>query len=449
MPNSSRKTAKKKTTTTSKTKTASTPPRGAAAADEGMPAGFRVRAYQVGFGDCLLLTFEYPSGNKHVLIDFGTVRLPDNAPKDQLMKIAQDIQQVCGSEGLTAVVETHRHRDHISGFSTDKKNDPGKIIADLHPKLVLHPWTEDPNAKTDAQSATSADGASQAFVGRLAAMQAFSGRAYAEAQQLQARNWSGFGAELGFAGENNLANDSAVRNLMGMAPEKNHEYLNCGMKTALASLLPGVKVWVLGPPDLTQSKAISKESSTNADEFWQLQKSTVTFDPSNYFSAASEWKGDPPEPLRWFLRRADKVRADQMLGLVRILDKAMNNTSVILLFEVGGKRFLFPGDAQWENWSYALSRPELKALLTNVELYKVGHHGSRNATPKSMWNQVKEKGDPNLNTIVSTLSGVFGNEQANTEVPRSTLIDELEKNSKFHTTEGQATLVAQDLAFSF
>src|SRR6266568_1562691 len=117
MADSSRKTAKNSTTKKSSTRNTGAQPRGTAAASPGTPTGFRVRAYQVGFGDCFLLTFEYPSGNKHVLIDFGTVRLPDNAPRDQLMKIAQDIKQVCGSEGLTAVVETHRHRDHISGFS--------------------------------------------------------------------------------------------------------------------------------------------------------------------------------------------------------------------------------------------------------------------------------------------------------------------------------------------
>ncbi len=446
MANSSKKKTKASASKKGGTKRSS-PGGRTAAGSAGAPTGFRVRTYQVGFGDCLLLTFEYPSTKEHVLIDFGSVRLPKDAPTDQMMKIAQDIAKVCGSDGLTAVVETHRHRDHISGFSTDKKNDPGKIIAGLKPKLVLHPWTEDPNAKTDAQTATGSSGDAKAFVGRLDAMQAFSGAAYTEYQQLQARNCPGLAAELGFAGENNLPNDSAVRNLMTMAPEKNHEYLNCGMKTSLASLLPGVKVWVLGPPTLKQSKAITKESSVNKDEFWQLQKSTTNFDRSQHFSAGSELKGSPPESLRWFLRRADKLRADQMLGLVRILDKAMNNTSVILLFEVGGKRFLFPGDAQWENWSYALSRPELKALLTNVELYKVGHHGSRNATPKSMWTAVKG-GSAKLNTIVSTLTGVFGNEKSKTEVPRSTLISELEKNSKFYTTEGQ-TALAGEVAFTF
>jgi len=446
MANSSKKKTKVSASKKGGTKRAgSAPPTSGASA--GAPTGFRVRTYQVGFGDCLLLTFEYPSTKKHVLIDFGSVRLPKNAPNNQMMLIAQDIAKVCGSEGLTAVVETHRHRDHISGFSTDKKNDPGKIIARLKPKLVLHPWTEDPNAKTDAQTATGSGGNAKAFVGRLDAMRAFSGAAYTEFQELQARKCPGLAAELGFAGENNLPNDSAVRNLMTMAPEKNHEYLNCGMKTTLPSLLPGVKVWVLGPPTLKQSQAITKESSVNKDEFWQLQKSTSNFARSQHFSAGSEWTKNLPESSRWFRRRADKLRADQMLGLVRILDKAMNNTSVILLFEVAGKRFLFPGDAQWENWSYALSRPELKALLTNIELYKVGHHGSRNATPKTMWTAVKG-GGTNLNTIVSTLTGVFGNEKVKTEVPRSTLISELEKNSKFYTTEGQ-TALAGEVAFSF
>jgi len=446
MANSSRKKSKAGVSKKGGTKSAGNPGRRTAARSSGAPAGFRVRAYQVGFGDCLLLTFEYPSSKRHVLIDFGSVRLPKHAPKDQMMKIAQDIQKICGSDGLTAVVETHRHRDHISGFSTDKKNDPGKIIAGLKPMLVLHPWTEDPKAKTDAQTATATGNDTQAFVGRLDAMQAFSAAAYAEYQQLQARNCPGLAAELGFAGENNLPNDSAVRNLMSMVPDKKHEYLNCGMKTSLASLLPGVKVWVLGPPTLKQSKAIQKESSANKDEFWQLQKSTGNFDRSQHFGADSELKGRPPESSRWFLRRADKLRADQMLGLVRILDKAINNTSLILLFEIGDKRFLFPGDAQWENWSYALSRPELKALLTNVELYKVGHHGSRNATPKTMWTAVK--GGGKLNTIVSTLPGVFGNEKSKTEVPRTSLISELEKNSKLYSTDGQTTL-AHDVAFTF
>ena len=80
------------------------------------------------------------------------------------------------------------------------------------------------------------------------------------------------------------------------------------------------------------------------------------------------------------------MRGEQLLQIVRMLDQQMNNTSVILIFQVRKKLLLFPGDAQIENWEYALVRRSTKALLRNVDLYKVGHHGSRNATPKTLWN---------------------------------------------------------------
>lgn len=51
---------------------------------------------------------------------------------------------------------------------------------------------------------------------------------------------------------------------------------------------------------------------------------------------------DIPMQTRWFIDRANRLNGNQLLGIVRILDKAMNNTSVILLFEVGGKSCCFP-----------------------------------------------------------------------------------------------------------
>lgn len=46
------------------------------------PKKLTVKAYQVGFGDCFLLTFHYPvtasakTMQKHVLIDFGSTGRP-------------------------------------------------------------------------------------------------------------------------------------------------------------------------------------------------------------------------------------------------------------------------------------------------------------------------------------------------------------------------------------
>jgi hypothetical protein len=78
-------------------------------------------------------------------------------------------------------------------------------------------------------------------------------------------------------------------------------------------------------------------------------------------------------------------------------------------------------------------------LLKGVDLYKVGHHGSRNATPRTLWNHFdkksEDKGDANrLATIMSTMKDKHGHEDRKTEVPRITLVNQLRKYSDYHST---------------
>ena len=122
-----------------------------------------------------------------------------------------------------------------------------------------------------------------------------------------------------------------------------------------------------------------------------------------------------------------------------MLDQEMNNTSVILLFQVGKKKLLFPGDAQIENWQYALSQKKYQSLLTSVNLYKVGHHGSLNATPKSLWKLFKNKSEGRtanrLLCLMSTMEGKHGSVSSQTEVPRAKLVRELRRQSDLFTTQ--------------
>ena len=73
------------------------------------------------------------------------------------------------------------------------------------------------------------------------------------------------------------------------------------------------------------------------------------------------------------------------------LDDHINNTSLVLAFELGqgedASVLLFPGDAQVGNWlSWDAVDPEgkfVEDLLRRTVLYKVGHHASHNATLKA------------------------------------------------------------------
>lgn len=67
------------------------------------------------------------------------------------------------------------------------------------------------------------------------------------------------------------------------------------------------------------------------------------------------------------------------------LDGDTNNTSLVLAFELPDRRvMLFAADAQvgnWESWAdHEYDGETLDALLGRVAFYKVGHHGSHNAT---------------------------------------------------------------------
>lgn len=404
------------------------------------PTSLTLRSYQVGFGDCYLLTFHYKDRNRHVLIDFGSTGQAKSSGENLMLRVAKDIKQQTNGK-LHAVVATHRHKDHISGFATNKKQTgPGDIIASCNPDVVIQPWTEHPDARVDAQQAPSNMTGRQSFVAALNNMHQVSEAILVEADRRKSVLGKTLFRELSFLGEDNLSNASAVENLMRMG--KRHYYLNYGSKSGLESVLPGVKIRVLGPPNVKQSKEIKVQRSKDEDEFWQFQalanqfvvrKNPKIFPKAKTYSAA----GAPPF-TRWFIKRMRSIRGEQLLSIVRALDKVMNNTSLILLFEVAGKKMLFPGDAQIENWSYALGKPAVRRLLEGVDVYKVGHHGSRNATPKTLWNNFKKRSDKKgkrLETFMSTMPGKHGKSASKTEVPRKTLVDALKKDSDYYTTQ--------------
>lgn len=375
-----------------------------------------IRCYCHGLGDCMLLNLPKADGSPFwMLIDCG-IHSSARGGADKMREVAADIAEHTGGH-LDVIVGTHEHWDHLSGFIQAAEEFAGVTVGE-----VWFSWAEnpaDPKAreldkyKADAASALAAASFHLAGTRELAGMA------------------GGIDALLGFVfGAKGEKVRDAREQLRGRAPVVRH--LEPGTLAPLAGV-PGVRAYVLGPPRdpkllgiediLSETYALGGQSAaiaplTNAfclnaatlrldddpaapfdgtmglaftdlaQGRWPAQAATAGFFWDHYFGPAKE--GDGPRDQSW--RRIDTDWLASAVDLALQLDSRTNNTSLVLALEIveTGRVLLFAADAQvgnWLSWSKvtfpaAPGRPAQTAddLLRRTVFYKVGHHGSRNAT---------------------------------------------------------------------
>jgi hypothetical protein len=406
------------------------------------PSDITVRLYNVGFGDCILVTFDYPHSpsrpQRHMLIDCGTTK---TALGVSMLDVVNDIK--ARIDHLDVLVITHRHADHLSAFGTQAT---GTVLAELRPSVVLRPWVDDPTVPADA------DEPHLAFIRSLQLAQSF-------ANQLQGAITTTRGAAVGrtptllAAAAAQGSNANAKKRLDRLSGAADARYLFATPKPLKLRQLPGVALNILGPPTYKQLPSDRREATNYKDQYWLRQVSFL----QNALSIAgltsreaklaaraaldAEAGDDVIGPQRWLIARMQERQEQVLSRIVAGIDNALNNTSLILLLQVGTRKLLLPGDAQGENWSWALEyapraqRQAWKKLLSNIDLYKVGHHGSRNATPKALY-QLWVGQQRELVSVMSTLSGKFpGRPGSGTEVPRKTLISALHRIGELQRTD--------------
>lgn len=381
---------------------------------------------------------------RHLLFDFGSTHWPKEGNRSY-QAIADDIAERTKGQ-LDVLTITHRHTDHLSAFENEKA---AASIASLKPSLVIRPWTENPDAAADAAGPELVGEESRQFAAGIGVAQEFADELHntiKAAHKLDRRTVRGQTALLALE---EVANKEAIERIdeLADAASAGARYVHAGQDSGIEELVPGVRARIIGPPTVEQWPEVAGQREDDP-EYWVSQRPRLermlAFASERpgvrAVKAAAEETGLGPGAARWLVEQMRDQHAHSLLRIVRSLDDALNNTSVILVLEAGTRRLLFPGDAQIENWSYALTGEETEELrqgLDEVDLYKVGHHGSRNATPRSlvtMW----EGSEQELVSMVSTMPGVHGSEEAETEVPRRSLAEALDRLGVLHRTDSLA-----------
>jgi len=362
-----------------------------------------VKMFDVGeLGDCFWLQFATRDQESNVLIDCGSFRNSEKS-KTRLNKIAGYIRNQLNDRQLDVVVGTHQHNDHVSGFVHCEK-----IFTGMVDQTWLS-WLDNPRD----QLARSIKKDQLNLVDTVSKLQSRLPATSSAGQIL--KDVLGFYAASG-EDEDGGGPELPARGIeiLKQLPEKEVRYLSPGDILPLPGMpRDAVRVYVLGPPR-NQTLLFDKDpkktetydpnlafANINAKRFLSALENN-TSDGSDRaekqfpFSSThkkSEAKAHPEmvalykrEP--WRMIEDDWMQTASRLALY--LDSYTNNSSLVLAFELvkSGKILLFAADAQTGNW---LSWDDIKwkgvtgtfsteALLRNTVLYKVGHHGSHNAT---------------------------------------------------------------------
>lgn len=390
----------------------------------------RMRLYRHGLGDCFLLRFGRPDGNTfNLLIDCGLISAAGGG-KSKMSAVAEDIRATCNGR-IDAVVMTHEHWDHVSGFSREQAQ---SLFDDMDIGEVWYAWTEDPSnalgtrlraeraRKVDALKvaarALGAPGNSVAALRRAAALESY---------------LTFFGAD---GTDSNGPAIGKTRKAFDYLRDRDGvkvRYLHPEDAPLVLPGLPGVRIYVLGPPEDESLIKKSAPTKSGREVYEMASEAALAENVQAAFSrmgkgpaSGNAASADCPFDNEWQRHPAtiDCVTAPQINGLIEgtwavpgeqwrqidedwtyvaetlalNLDTHTNNTCVVLAFELvdTGEVFLFPADAQvgnwlsWQNLAWTVRegggdrKVTAKELLGRTVFYKVGHHGSHNATLRAL-----------------------------------------------------------------
>src|SRR5262245_13515951 len=404
--------------------------------------GIRVRMYRVGFGDFFLVTVPGNDGPAHILIDCGV----HHADIGSINECIQDLKKTTKNR-LALVILTHYHADHMSGFASNY--DDFANFDHIGAVWITNRLADNAAASKFMLQLTSV---AQELQLRLGA------RSDRDGEEAKRKVFNAIGIELSATGGDGSGGNAKALKLLqqGFKCKPPVYYYQGGDTPKLPPELEGRITAEILAPSPKDSAGEFAASDNRKEQYLAAAGDTGVPDADRVQSFEKAWPAsaaDYPEDAfdefdsgltgRGERRKKDgavemeatlaRMQPDVLAAAADKLDGTLNNQSLVVLFTCKGKKLLFVGDAQWGNWSYWLygkavsgADPGITArardILGSIDFYKVGHHGSTNATPIPVVGALNK----NCAAMCSTATGAYGKPEKKTEVPRTALMDALE-----------------------
>jgi beta-lactamase superfamily II metal-dependent hydrolase len=403
----------------------------------GGKGNIRVRMYRIGFGDFFLLTVPGKSGPAHILIDCGVHAANINTMKDCF----EDMKKETGGK-LALIILTHYHADHMSGFASNFDEFETFEVGAVWITNRLDPS----NAKLAKFMAQLTSVATQLTLQLGARTDEASIEAHHKAENA-----------LGVSGKGDSGSNAKALKLLqgGFSNHAPVFYYQGGEDPKLPDELKGmITAEILGPSPIDSDGEFSASDNKKeqylaavADHGLPDTSHILPFERARWNASATDYpaetfrefetgtgpKGNGAMELEFTL---GSMQPQALAAAADKLDGTLNNQSLVVLFTCQGKKLLFVGDAQWGNWAYWLYGKAVsgedpgisqraKDILGSIDFFKVGHHGSTNANPIPAVAALNK----GCASMCSTATGAYGSKAKKTEVPRTALMEAVEKQT--------------------
>jgi len=319
----------------------------------------RVRVYNVRFGDAILVTVpdRDPANGKltrrNILIDVGNSLNKAGGADDVFKPVVEDIVKQLRGRPLDLYVMTHEHLDHVQGLYYTES------------KVYENHWLKK-ELKVDTAWLT-ASAAEDYYDHHPEARR--KKQALAEAYDRIAAHLRGNPASDPFRTLLEINNPSSTKHcvdyLRGLAPKERTHYVHRGFDVTGRHPFREAHFEIWAPEEDThhyypQLTPMALEAGARASRIGQR---TMLVPPSGVDAGA----------FYDLVEARSHGFSDNLLAI----DKAANNTSVVLMLEWRGWRLLFAADAELDSWRTM----DDNGVLKPVHYLKVSHHGSHNGTP--------------------------------------------------------------------